>query len=117
MVCAPLLLNAFSRPIITLIQSGAHHKIGRSDELERRVKEIRIALPDKAELVHVVATDDPAGIEPTGIGDSPNGEWFKLTVADVAAFKRRRFQCPRLTWRASSAGLDLMRVEAGLNRQ
>jgi hypothetical protein len=46
---------------VYLIRWGANCKIGRGDQLERRVKQVRTGLPDSGSLVHAIRTDDPPG--------------------------------------------------------
>jgi hypothetical protein len=86
-----------SQPVpgfVYLVRTGKYHKIGRSNDHGRRTYEIGLQLPEKLEVVHTIETDDAIGIERywhQRFSDRRrNGEWFLLTKADVAAFKRRR---------------------------
>jgi hypothetical protein len=80
---------------VYLLKATRFFKIGRSNSFERRSRELAIQLPEKAETVHVIRTDDPIGIElywhRRFESKRKNGEWFELNAQDVKAFKRRKF--------------------------
>jgi hypothetical protein len=80
---------------VYLLKSGRYYKIGRSNAVGRRERELSIQLPEKADVVHAIRTDDPPGIEAywhKRFGERrKNGEWLELARQDIDAFKRRKF--------------------------
>jgi len=80
---------------VYLIKSGRHYKLGKTNCLGRRERDLAIQLPEKSKTVHAIRTDDPAGIEAYWHkrfeAKRMNGEWFDLSADDVRAFRRRRF--------------------------
>jgi hypothetical protein len=81
---------------VYLVRHNRDFKIGRSNDVTRRRREISLLLPNDLEHVHIIETDDPEGIERYWHARFEarrlKGEWFRLTSEDVAAFKRRRYQ-------------------------
>ena len=79
---------------VYLLQHGSRreYKIGRTMNPLRREGEIGIQLPEKLQPIHVIKSDDSAGVEPYWhrrfASTRKEGEWFSLTASDVRAFKR-----------------------------
>jgi hypothetical protein len=78
--------------------SGRDYKLGMTEQVSRRHAQISGMFPGDLRIVHVIETDDPAGIErywkrrfeSKRIQDKD--EIFRLLPEDVAAFKWRKYQ-------------------------
>lgn len=81
---------------VYLLKHGQHHKIGCSKQPAHRITELRVMLPPQSHVVHIIKTDDPFGVETYWhrryAEKRVQGEWFKLTPQDVAAFRRWKTQ-------------------------
>jgi len=85
---------------VYLVSGQQAYKIGCTRAPYRRVAEIANQSASGATLEHLISTDDPEGIEDYWhrrfadkriLGENKqSGEWFRLTKADVNAFKRRK---------------------------
>ena len=78
---------------VYLIQFGSEYKIGTSNNVERRFRQLKTQMPYDGKIIHTIAAGDPMGIEAYWhkYFDSKRlkGEWFKLTADDVKYFKKR----------------------------
>lgn len=75
---------------VYLYKMGKVYKIGKTYNPIRREGELEIQLPEKAEPIHNIKTDDPSGIEAYWHkrfeSKRKNGEWFNLDNRDIKAF-------------------------------
>lgn len=73
---------------------GDEYKIGCTNNVERRFREIKTQMPYDGKIIHVIETGDPEGIEAYWhqyFKDKRlKGEWFKLSDSDVKYFKKRK---------------------------
>lgn len=73
---------------------GEEYKIGCSNNVERRFREIKTQMPYDGKIIHAIETGDPEGIEAYWhqyFKDKRlKGEWFKLSASDIKYFKKRK---------------------------
>jgi len=81
---------------VYLIKHGSRkeYRIGKTTDLLRRLGQNRIELPEKITPVHSIETADITGVETYWLNrfkaKEMNGDWFKLSKADVNEFKHWR---------------------------
>jgi len=79
---------------VYLLKFGSEYKIGSSINVERRFREIRTQMPYEGKIIHSITTGDPSGIESYWHNyfksNRLNGEWFKLSDAEVKYFMKRK---------------------------
>jgi hypothetical protein len=77
---------------VYLLKFRSDYKIGASNDPDRRYGEVATQMPEAMIKVHTIKTDDPFGVEKYWHQrfDSRRlkGEWFRLSQADVRAFKK-----------------------------
>ena len=82
---------------VYMLKSGRHYKIGKTNNVARRYKEVRLELPQETHRIHAIETDDPSGIETYwhqrfALKRVKGTEFFALDPVDLRAFKRRKYQ-------------------------
>ncbi|MBI1347507.1 GIY-YIG nuclease family protein [bacterium] len=85
---------------VYLVKVRRGYKIGRTDDWEQRQRQIQLHNPDLIVLIHLIKTDDAAGVEvywhrrfrekrvQTKSKAGKRLNWFNLSLQDVHAFKR-----------------------------
>jgi Meiotically up-regulated gene 113 len=86
--------KAAAKGHVYMQQVDKKFRIGKTNSLVRRYREVQLETPHQVGYVHTILTDDPDGVEkywhqrfePLRLQIS--GDWFALKPADIAAFKR-----------------------------
>jgi hypothetical protein len=86
-------LEAKPRPTggVYMLRAGEFYKIGKASKFDQRIKQLKIQLPHKVEVVHKIYTDDHNQLERYWHRRfkhrKTNSEWFRLEDVDVEEFK------------------------------
>lgn len=79
---------------VYLMKFGSEYKIGTSNNVERRFRELKTQMPYKGDIIHTITTGDPEGIERYWHDffkeNRLKGEWFHLNSKQIKYFKKRK---------------------------
>jgi hypothetical protein len=79
-----------SKAYVYLLRCGEYFKIGRTNNLDRRMDQLSIQLPHKPQIIHAIHTNVPAYTERffhEKFGEFRlNGEWFQLSQEAIGYF-------------------------------